>query len=102
MDIHSDEGRIRRILVGVDGSEGAERAVHWQARLARQTGADVVAAHALSTPVFCRRVRIRDRNRLRRLVARLERVAIVHATSHEAGLVPPPGRGGDRVPSGDR
>ena len=76
MDIHSDEGRIRRILVGVDGSEGAERAVHWQARLARQTGADVVAAHALSTPVFCRRVRIRDRNRLRRLGARLERVAI--------------------------
>ena len=52
MDTHPDEGRIQRILVGVDGSEGAERAVRWTAQLARQTGADVVAAHALSTPVF--------------------------------------------------
>ena len=52
MDTHPDEGRIKCILVGVDGSEGAERAVHWTAQLARDTGADVVAAHALSTPVF--------------------------------------------------
>jgi nucleotide-binding universal stress UspA family protein len=37
---------IRRIVVGVDGSDGAVRAVVWLARLARATGAEVVAAHA--------------------------------------------------------
>ncbi len=34
---------IRRIVVGVDGSDGAARAVAWSARLARATGAEVVA-----------------------------------------------------------
>lgn len=43
---------IRRIVVGVDGSEGAARAVVWAARLARTTGAEVVAAHAIETPLF--------------------------------------------------
>ena len=38
---------IRRILVGVDGSEHADRAVRWAADLADTTGADVVVAHAL-------------------------------------------------------
>jgi len=52
MNTHPSEGRIQRILVGVDGSDGAERAVLWAARLARQTGAEVVAGHALGTPIF--------------------------------------------------
>jgi nucleotide-binding universal stress UspA family protein len=43
---------IRRILVGVDGSDGAARAVAWSARLARAAGAEVVAVHAIGTPIF--------------------------------------------------
>ena len=43
---------IRRIVVGVDGSDGAMRAVMWSARLARATGAEVVAAYAIESPVF--------------------------------------------------
>ena len=43
---------IRRIVVGVDGSDGATRAVMWSARLARATGAEVVAAYAIESPVF--------------------------------------------------
>jgi len=38
---------IRRIVVGVDGSEHAARAVAWAAGLARALDADVVAVHAL-------------------------------------------------------
>lgn len=52
METRDEEGGIRRILVGVDGSEGAERALLWAARLGRATGAEVVVAHALGTPVF--------------------------------------------------
>lgn len=47
-----DDASIRRIVVGVDGSEGAERAVHFAARLGRATGAEVIAAHTVGTPVF--------------------------------------------------
>lgn len=43
---------IRRIVVGVDGSDGAARAVAWSARLARATGAEVVAAHAIESPAL--------------------------------------------------
>jgi nucleotide-binding universal stress UspA family protein len=43
---------IRRIVVGVDGSDGAMRAVTWSARLARAIGAEVVAAYAIESPVF--------------------------------------------------
>jgi len=38
---------VKRILVGTDGSEHAQRAVRWAADLAAQTGAEVVAAHAV-------------------------------------------------------
>jgi nucleotide-binding universal stress UspA family protein len=47
-----EAGGIRRIVVGVDGSDGAARAVVWTARLARTTGAQVVAAHAIEMPIF--------------------------------------------------
>jgi nucleotide-binding universal stress UspA family protein len=43
---------IRRIVVGVDGSDDAMRAVVWSARLARATGAEVIAAHTIESPVF--------------------------------------------------
>lgn len=36
-----------RIVVGVDGSAGSARAAGWAAALARATGAEVVAVHAL-------------------------------------------------------
>ena len=36
---------IRTIVVGVDGSEGSDRAVAWAAGLASQVGARVVAVH---------------------------------------------------------
>lgn len=38
---------FKRILVGTDGSEHARRAVRWAAELARTTGAEIVAAHAV-------------------------------------------------------
>jgi nucleotide-binding universal stress UspA family protein len=38
---------IRRVLVGVDGSGNARRAVEWTAVLARSVGAHIVAVHAL-------------------------------------------------------
>lgn len=41
---------IRRIVVGVDGSDSAARAVAWSARLV--AGAEVVAVHAIGTPIF--------------------------------------------------
>jgi nucleotide-binding universal stress UspA family protein len=41
-----------KILVGVDGSEHAERAVEWCATYASALGADVVAVHAVDIPIF--------------------------------------------------
>lgn len=38
---------VKRILVGTDGSEHAARALRWAAELAGQTGAEVIAAHAV-------------------------------------------------------
>jgi nucleotide-binding universal stress UspA family protein len=38
---------LKRIVVGTDGSQHAQRAVRWAADLASQTGAEVVAAHAV-------------------------------------------------------
>jgi nucleotide-binding universal stress UspA family protein len=38
---------VKRILVGTDGSEHAQRAVRWAADLAAGTGAEVVAVHAV-------------------------------------------------------
>jgi nucleotide-binding universal stress UspA family protein len=39
--------QLERIVVGVDGSENSLVAVAWAAALARATGAEVVAVHAL-------------------------------------------------------
>jgi nucleotide-binding universal stress UspA family protein len=38
---------LRTVVVGLDGSEHAGRAVGWTADLARQTGAEVVAVHVV-------------------------------------------------------
>jgi nucleotide-binding universal stress UspA family protein len=39
--------RLRRILVGVDGSDNGRRALEWAMLLARQSGAEVIAIHAI-------------------------------------------------------
>ncbi|MBI4261754.1 MAG: universal stress protein [Actinobacteria bacterium] len=41
---------IRRIVVGIDGSEGSLEAVRWTADLASGLGAEVVAVHAFELP----------------------------------------------------
>lgn len=39
---------LARILVGLDGSAGSERALHWAVGRAADTGAEVVAVHVLA------------------------------------------------------
>jgi nucleotide-binding universal stress UspA family protein len=39
------EWRFNRIVVGIDGSAGATRALHWAIALAKRTGAQIVATH---------------------------------------------------------
>jgi nucleotide-binding universal stress UspA family protein len=39
--------RLRRILVGVDGSDNGRRALEWAILLARQSRAEVLAVHAI-------------------------------------------------------
>lgn len=101
MDTHPDEGRIQRILVGVDGSEGAETAVRWTGSAGLATGADVVAAHALSTPVFADGFVFAagtGYEEWMRAWKSCDRTRNEPWSRTGAG----PGRGGDRVPSGDR
>lgn len=40
----------RRILVGVDGSVGSDRALRWSIELARELDAEIVAVHVLELP----------------------------------------------------
>lgn len=39
---------FRRVLVGVDGSDGSSRALAWTALLARETQSEIIAAHVLT------------------------------------------------------
>jgi nucleotide-binding universal stress UspA family protein len=43
--METNEWRFNRIVVGIDGSAGANRALQWAINLARRTGAQIVAAH---------------------------------------------------------
>jgi nucleotide-binding universal stress UspA family protein len=43
---------LSRIVVGVDGSEAAAEAIEWAIRLARPTGAEIVAVFALAPPNY--------------------------------------------------
>ena len=49
--MENHEWRFNRIVVGVDGSAGATRAVSWAIDLARRTGAEIVAVHVGQAPV---------------------------------------------------
>lgn len=48
---------VKKILVAVDGSASARRAVEWTAGLAARTGATVIAAHVISDPEWPVRTR---------------------------------------------
>jgi nucleotide-binding universal stress UspA family protein len=50
METDTSIGSIRRILVGIDGSEHAAAALVTAIRLARALGAEVVAVHAIPPP----------------------------------------------------
>jgi nucleotide-binding universal stress UspA family protein len=43
--MNSNDWRFNRIVVGIDGSAGANRALQWALSLARRTGAEIVAAY---------------------------------------------------------
>src|SRR5260370_5878050 len=43
---------IRRIAIGVDGSESSAAAIKWAIRLAKATGSQVIAAYAIDIPVY--------------------------------------------------
>lgn len=42
---------VKRIVVGVDGSDAGKSALEWTARLAKAMGSEVIAVHALDLPV---------------------------------------------------
>jgi nucleotide-binding universal stress UspA family protein len=42
---------VKRIVVGVDGSDAGKHALEWTARLAKTLHADVVAVYAIDVPV---------------------------------------------------
>jgi nucleotide-binding universal stress UspA family protein len=42
---------VKRIVVGVDGSDSAKHAVEWAARLAKAMRSEVIAVYALDLPV---------------------------------------------------
>lgn len=44
--------RVNRIVVGLDGSDDADRALEWAATLARDLNADVMAVHAVPILVY--------------------------------------------------
>jgi nucleotide-binding universal stress UspA family protein len=43
---------IRRIVVGVDGSEHSEAALDWAVRMAKGMGSEVVAVFAIAPPIY--------------------------------------------------
>jgi nucleotide-binding universal stress UspA family protein len=63
---------VKRILVGTDGSEHARRAARWAADLAADTGAEVVAVHAVGLLVTTPDGPVPSRPFHDRLRARLE------------------------------
>jgi nucleotide-binding universal stress UspA family protein len=48
----SANARIRRILVGLDGSVGSAAALHWAISLAQDLDAEITAAHVFQLPAY--------------------------------------------------
>jgi nucleotide-binding universal stress UspA family protein len=42
---------VKKIVVGVDGSDSGKAALEWAARLAKSSGAEVIAVYALDLPI---------------------------------------------------
>src|SRR5438445_10532467 len=42
---------VKRIVIGVDGSDAGKHALEWTARLAKSMGSQVIAVYALDIPV---------------------------------------------------
>lgn len=47
-----DQEPIRRVVVGLDGSEHSKRALDWALRIARSADVEIVAVHAVQTPIY--------------------------------------------------
>lgn len=45
-------GGIKKIVVGVDGSEHGEAAIEWAVRMSKGMGSEVIAVFAISPPVY--------------------------------------------------
>ena len=48
----TQQSRIGRIVVGVDGSAHSEAALHWAARMAKGMGSEVVAVFGIAPPMY--------------------------------------------------
>lgn len=48
----SEQRAIRKIVVGLDGSEHAKHALDWVIRMAKGMGSEVVAVYAVDVPVY--------------------------------------------------
>jgi nucleotide-binding universal stress UspA family protein len=48
----ADTGGIRRIVVGVDGSEASAAALKWAIRLAKAVASQVIAVYAVDVPAY--------------------------------------------------
>jgi nucleotide-binding universal stress UspA family protein len=84
---------VQRITVGLDGSEHARRALDWAGALALQTGAEVIAAHAVGLLVDTPAGPVPSGSQLDRLRALLEgewteglrKAGVVHRCRLEEG-----------------
>ena len=54
-EMENIEFRFNRIVVAIDGSAGAYRALQWAITLARRTGAEIVAVHVVDRRRHVRR-----------------------------------------------
>ena len=90
---------IRRIVVGVDGSDGAARAVMWSARLAQATSAEVVADALNRESGLPGRVPLRLRDDPDRVGGRrIEGMARAHTRVARPAVAPAAGRCACPVP----
>ncbi|MCZ7685909.1 MAG: universal stress protein [Sandaracinaceae bacterium] len=80
---------MERILVAVDGSDGASRAAHWAAELAKQTGARLELLYVYDAPTAVHLgVRARTPAELSETAESIASGGIAAAESAIAGLAP--------------
>lgn len=52
------EGGVKRILVGLDGSDGAAEAARWAVEVARAIGGEILAVHVFQPPALAIGLRV--------------------------------------------